>query len=300
MQSCILLRSLMLATVACLALSGSRAGAAPWNVVSCDPSGEPRWQAFAQAVRTARPDSSLYTPRPFPATDPQVIADFLYHFRHLHKAKNSRGFAPLPMPKDERVVESIVNERVSYNVVRVENWTQMRCGWQHKQDFYYLVQVFEVASGVELTRATLDYTGLFVSAINMPASVPGPVEALARRLLPSAATAMDEVNRDFGVQGVDPEYVATFGTIDCDMAFPCLAFHESGLSYVVYRHELFEVSASGPRLVRGKDVGTLATNEKLLPTLAPDERLISLGGPVWTVARKATAAQIRHGLSNFR
>jgi hypothetical protein len=52
--------------------------------------------------------------------------------------------------------------------------------------------------------------------------------------------------------------------------------------------------------MQGKDIGTLATNARLLPTLTPDERLISLGGPVWTVARKASATQIRHGLSNFR
>jgi len=52
--------------------------------------------------------------------------------------------------------------------------------------------------------------------------------------------------------------------------------------------------------MRGKDVGTMATNKELLPTLTANERLISLGGPIWTVARKASAAQIRHGLSNFQ
>jgi hypothetical protein len=110
---------------------------------------------------------------------------------------------------------------------------------------------------------------------------------------------VEEANKDFGIQGVDPEYVATFGSIDCDMAFPCLAFHEHGLSYVLYHRELFEVSARGPRLMRGKEVGTLQKNQETLATLTADERLVSLGGPIWTVARKASAVQVRHGLSNF-
>jgi hypothetical protein len=135
--------------------------------------------------------------------------------------------------------------------------------------------------------------------MNLPASVPGPVEPSARRLT-VAATAIDRINQEFGIEGEDPEYVTTYGTIDCDFVFPCLAFHEHGLSYVVYRHEIFEVSVKGPKLLQGKDVGTLATNEKLLPTLAQDERLISLGGRIWTVARKISAAQVRHGWSSFR
>jgi len=294
-----ILGTLLPCLVACFAFPAGLT-ALPWNLASCDPSGEPRWHAFEQEVRAVKPGATLYVPKPYPTTDAQVIADFLYHFRSLRKAKNSERLAALPLPNDKRVVEGIDQERVSYHVVRVENWTQMRCGWQHKQDFYYVVQVLDVASGEELTRAALDYSGLFVTSINMPTSVPGPVEPSARRLLPAPATAMDEVNREFGLQGVDPEYFAAFGTIDCDFIFPCLAFHEHGLSYVVYRHELFEVSTGGPKLMRGKDVGTRATNEALLSTLAPDERLISLGGPVWTVARKASAAQVRHGFTNFR
>jgi len=273
--------------------------ALPWSLASCDASGEPRWHAFEQEVRASKPGGTLYVPKPYPTADRQVIADFLYHFRVLHKGKDSDHLAALPLPSDERVVEGIANERVSYQVTRVENWTQMRCGWQHKQDFYYLVQVFEVTTGEEITRAALDYSGLFVTSINMPASVPGPVEPSARRPLPPPTIAMDEVNREFGLQGVDPEYVASFGTVDCNITFPCLAFHEGGLSYVVFHHELFEVSSHGPKLMSGKDVGTLATNKVLFPTLTADERVISLGGPVWTIARKASAAQIRHGLSNF-
>jgi len=190
--------------VACFVFPAALA-ALPWSLASCDASGEPRWHAFEQEVRASTPGGTLYVPKPYPTADRQVIADFLYHFRVLHKAKNSDRLAALPLPSDGRVVESIESERVSYRVTRVENWTQMRCGWHHKQDFYYIVQVFEVATGEEITRAALDYSGLFVTSINMPASVPGPVEPSARRLLPAPATAMNEINREFGLQGVDPD-----------------------------------------------------------------------------------------------
>jgi hypothetical protein len=247
-----------------------RLSALSWNLMACDTAGEPRWHDFEQAVRHAKPSSTLYTPKPFPTSDAAVIADFLYRFREIHRARDLRRIVPLSIPNDERVVNDILSERVAYRVTRVENWTQMRCGWQHKQDFYYLVQVFEPGVSVEITRAVIDYSGLFVSSINVP--VPGPVEPSARRLLPTPAAAVEEANKDFGIQGVDPEYVATFGSIDCDMAFPCLAFHEHGLSYVLYHRELFEVSARGPRLMRGKEVGTLQKNQETLATLTADER----------------------------
>jgi len=285
--------SLMLVAVA-LAFS-ERLGATPWNLMSCDSSGEARWHSFEQAVRMAKPGSTLYVPKPYPAGDQEVIADYLDQWASLHrKAQNPRN---LP-PHEEEVSKAIRGGQLSYHVMRVENWTGMRCGWQHKRDFYYLVRAFE-SGGTEITRALIADSGHLVTWMNLPASVPGPVEPSAR-LLAAAPTAIDQINQDFGIQGTDPEYVTTYGTIDCDFVFPCLAFHEHGLSYVVYRHEVFEVSVRGPKLVQGRDVGTLATNAKLLPTLAGDERLISLGGFAWTVARKASPAQIRHGYSNFR
>jgi hypothetical protein len=286
------LGSLLLAvTAACVARP---LAASSWDLVSCDPSGEPRWRDFENAVRMAKPGSTLYVPKPYPTTDQDVVADYLFQFTALHqKAQDPKN---LP-PHEDQTLRAIRSGKVSYQVMRVENWTGMRCGWQHKRDFYHLVRAF--GSGIEITRALIADSGHLVTWMNLPASVPGPVEPSAR-VLTAATAAAEQINREFGIEGVDPEYVTTYGTIDCDFVFPCLAFHEHGLSYVVYRHEIFEVSPKGPKLMGGKDVGTLAANEKLLPTLNADERLISLGGRAWSVARKASAAQIRHGLSSFR
>jgi hypothetical protein len=43
----------------------------------------------------------------------------------------------------------------------------------------------------------------------------------------------------------------------------------------------------------------LDKNQEELNQLTSDERLVSLGGVHWTVARKVKAAQVRHGLSAF-
>jgi hypothetical protein len=282
--------------LALLCLAGG-AAATPWSLTSCDPAGEPRWHAFEQEVRTARPGSTLYVPKPYPKTDVQVVADYLAQYRSLHfetKASNQ-------LPANEgRLIDGIRNQTLTYQVMRMENWTQMRCGNQHKQDHYNVIRVFDAASGVEISRAVAEESGLLVTWMNLPTTAPGPaVEPLARDL-PTPDAAMAQVNTEFGLQGADPEWVATWGTLPCSFIFPCLAFHQNGLSYLFSHHEVFEVSVNGPELISGRDVGTSVTNEKLLPTLTSDERLVSLGGPAWTIARKASPEQIRRGISNFR
>ena len=291
-----ILGSLLSLTAACF-ICPERLAASSWDLVSCDPSGEPGWRAFERDVRAAKPGSTLYVPKPYPMTDQEVIADYLDQFHSLHRVAQDPKNMP---PNEERTIKEIRNGSVSYQVTRIEDWSGMRCGVQHKRDFYYMVRAFEIESGLEITRALIADSGHLTTWMNLPASAPGQGVEPSARLLPAAATAIDQINREFGIQGMDPEYVTTYGTIDCHSLFPCLAFHEHGLSYVVYRHELFEISLRGPKLMNGKDVGTWEMNAKLLPTLTPDERLISLGGPIWTIARKASAAQIRHGLSNFR
>ncbi len=173
----------------------------------------------------------------------------------------------------------------------------MRCAWQHNEAFFFVVQVIDSANGTEISRAVVAESGLFVSSINLPVS--DAVEPSANRILPTPQIAMKEIDQALGLDGINPQYIATFGTISCDMAFPCLAFHQGSSSYMLYHRELWEVSPRGPHLTRGKEVGTLDRNQAELNKLTSDERLVSLGGVHWTVARKVNAAQVRHGLSAF-
>lgn len=257
--------------------------AEPWSLVGCPPEGEARWQAFEHAVRTAKPGSTVYVPKPYPETPRQVIADYLYQYKSLHRER--RGASGLPA-NEAPVVDGIMNQTVTFQVLRVANWTSMRCGTEKRRDFYYLVRVFDVASGVELTRAVIDQSGLFFMFSNLPEDKRAePAEAQLRRL-PEPAEAMARASARFKIQGRSPQYVTTYGTIDCDFADPCLAFQHGGSSYILSNDALFEVSAGGPKLTAGKDVGDPEKNAAILRSLDPASRLVSLGGPAWTIARQ--------------
>jgi hypothetical protein len=285
-------RILLLSLVASAAVLSWPAAlrAEPWGLVSCPPEGEARWQAFEQAVRTAHPGSRVYVPKPYPVTSIQVIADYLYQYKSLQRDRRD----PKTLNADEvPVLDGIMNSTVTYEVLRVENWTTMRCGTEKRRDSYYLVRVFDAASGIELTRAVIDYSGLFFVLVNMREDQRAENPALQRGRLPPPADAMAQADARFNIQGELPEYVTTYGSIHCHFAYPCLAFQQGGRSYILFQDEIFEIPAAGRRLTNGKNVGTPETNAALFATLAADEKLISLGGPAWTIAHKVDPRDLR-------
>src|ERR1700730_11599429 len=287
MRSRIIFSTLLVAAIALC--SAAALAAEPWSLVGCPSQGEARWQAFEHAVRTATPGSRVYVPKPYPVTPRQVIADYLYQYKSLQRDRRD----PRTLPANEApVVAGIMNSTVSYEVLRVENWTTMRCGTEKRRDFYYLVRVLDVASGVELTRAVIDHSGLFFMLSNMREDQRAEPPDQQRGRLPTPAEAVSRINARVNIRGESPQYVPTYGSIDCDFAFPCLAFRQAGRSYVVHKDEIFEVPINGKRLTNGKDVGTPETNSAVLARLSPEERLISLGGAVWTIARKVDPAAL--------
>jgi hypothetical protein len=43
-----------------------------WQAGGCSAALEPELQAYEQSVRSAKPDASIYAPKPFPKTEDQV------------------------------------------------------------------------------------------------------------------------------------------------------------------------------------------------------------------------------------
>ena len=72
------------------------ASAQPWSLVDCGPEGGRGWSQFEKAVRTATPGSTVYTPKPYPQSDRDVVEDFLYHYRDVYGQGASRS-ARLPL-----------------------------------------------------------------------------------------------------------------------------------------------------------------------------------------------------------
>jgi hypothetical protein len=271
----------------------------PWSLVSCDPSGEAGWRDFEHAMRTAKPGSTVYVPFPFPQTDDQVVRDYLDQYWSLARR------IVASQPNESQVMAALSAGKVTFQVMRIENWTVTRCRKEQKRDFYNLVRVFEPGvGGTELTRAVINDSGLLVTWNNLPASVPGPVASQSRTLRPAAAV-IAELNSALGLAAVDPEYVVTSGSpplTSCGFTHPCLAFHNAGLSYVLFDDQIFEVSASDRRLAVAKNLGLgiAQAEERLLPSLAPDESLVSLGGPAVAIARQVDPAIVRSKKSAFR
>jgi hypothetical protein len=284
--SCLLVIATTLSTTAV-------AVAEPWSLGTCNPAGQANWNAFEQTVRKAKPGSVYYVPKPFPTTDNDVIADYLSQYKSLHR----EALPTSALPANEKtVLDGILGSTVSFAVKRVENWTPMRCALDKKRDFYYLVQVFDAASGQELTRVVLDNSGLFFLISNNNTNdraAQRDTNLHKRAPLPEVQQAMAEANAQFGIVGQSPELVTTFGTIDCYFAEPCLAFRLGLEAYVLFKGDLYAVPASGKRLVQGKDVGLPRQNELLQSSLQPTERYLSLGGPTWTVAHKVDAKSLR-------
>ena len=200
-------------------------------------------------------------------------------------------------PNEARVLADLAGGKATYQVLRVENWTVSRCHQDQKRDFYQLVRVFE-PGGVEVTRAVINDSGLLTTWNNLPASVPGPVASQARTL-PPASAAMAQLNGQLGIQGDSPEYVAAGGALNCLATHPCLAFRRGGLSYIASGEQIFEVSASGPQLLLGRDVGAPG-EAAVLRGLRTGERLVSLGGKRFTIARQVEPTMVRQGLTAFR
>lgn len=285
-------RVLFLALSLLIALA-LRSMAEPWGLgVDCAPEDQPKYDHFEQAVRQASPGSTVYVPKPYPATDPQVIEDFLYQYKSLHR----EGADPQSLPKGELpLLDGIMNGTVTFAVQRAANWTPGRCGREERSDFFYLVRVIDAASGAEISRVTLRASGLWSSKSNSTSGAP---------LLPlqDPAVAMQGVAAAYGIQGESPQYVISLGSIYCPWSAPCLAFRQGTDAYIFHSRQLaetasglFKIAGAAPRFVLepGERIES-AHQAGRLPALRADgtERLFYLGGTTWTIARQVVSSPL--------
>jgi hypothetical protein len=265
-----------------LLFAGSvRSMAAPWNPgEGCSPEDQLKYAQFEQAVRTASPGSTVYVPKPYPTTDPQVIQDFLYQYKSLHREKAD----PKRLPQGElALLNGIRDSTVTFILERVADWTPGHCGKEQKNDFLYLIRVFDAASGAEISRVTLRTSGLWSSKSNASSSAPFAP-------LPPPEVATRQVAAAYGIQGEDPQHFVSLGSIYCPWSAPCLAFRQGKDTYVFHRADgLFRIAGTEPRFVLkpGEPIEA-AHQEGILLALRADgtERLFHLGGTTWTIARK--------------
>ena len=254
-----------------------------WNLVECPPEVVQTWALPDQALRAAKPGSPLYLPRPFPKGKEEVLADYVYEFQRLLKDMRAAS-----LPKGAAaVLDGIRQGTLRYDVLRIVNWSPTRCVKARRLDVYHLIRVIDGRSGLEITRSVLDESGhLGVISSTMEDERGDSLQRQATRLRP-AEEEMRSVASRFKVMGEAPQYVTTFGSLRCPTVTPCLAFRGGGHVYLdSYQGEPFEIDPKGRRWEMGKDVGTPEMNAPILKSIGPEGRLVSLGGKVFTTARR--------------
>jgi hypothetical protein len=261
-----------------------------WTLVECPPEVVQTWKLPDQDLRDAKPGSSLYLPRLFPKGKEEVLADYTYEFQRLLK---DMWAASLPKGA-AAVLEGIRQGTLRYDVLRIVNWSPTRCVKARRLDVYHLIRVIDGRSGLEITRSVLDESGhLGVISSTMEDERGDSLQRQATRLRPPEEEMRSAASR-FKIRGEAPQYVTTFGSLRCPNVTPCLAFRGGGHVYLVsYQGELFEIDPQGRRWEMGRDVGTPEMNEPVLKSLGPEGRLVSLGGKVFTAARRVVAAALR-------
>jgi hypothetical protein len=232
------------------------------------------WKAFAKKVHSAEPGSTLYVPHPFPQADQQVIDDFLYQHQ---EAFGDMPFDQLAAP-ERRFFSAVRSKTVRFEVLRIENWSPLRCGPERQRSFYFLVRVIEKDGGAEIARAALEDSGLLVKIVNKPED---------RHLPPLAGfeASAKLALRKTGVQGRDLQYVTTWGNLRCDTLAPCVVSRSGSTMLLVKGSEVYRLDPGRKRFSFARDLGAPGAMSNVARDLGTrGEKLVSLGQDVFAAA----------------
>lgn len=256
---------------------------ASWTLVPCDRTHAAQWQAHERTVRRAQPGSLHYRPKPFPKNSEELIEDFLYEYHRIFDN-------PAEVPADmRRIYDGIQQNTLRFEVVRVENWTPLRCGKREESPFDYLIRIFSVVDGVELARMTVSDSG-YIRDMSVA------TEKQPHHSWPVLNDVLARVRSDVGIQGTIPQYVLLVGWPRmCDYGAPCVAFRWGADTYIMsYRRELFLIPAAARRLSTERELKNPDKSVAIAALgLKPSEGIISLGGTVFAVARRVEPKQDR-------
>ncbi len=241
----------------------------PWSLEPCATTG-PAASArakYAAAVRAAAPDTPLYTPHPFPTTPQEVFEDFVvYHMNAFRDTPNTE----IP-PEQLRLLTALETNQVRYEVVKVEDWTPLRCGSRKARETWSVLRIFDTSTGDELVRATVDNVG-HVGKLRLR-----PVDG-------SLAPMMDLSTATASVRAVAPgardaEYVTTWGLPGCDEVTPCVAMRNGPRVYLVDGRTgaLFLLTSPSKRLSFRNDLSRARRADTLRGVAQAGARLMSLG-----------------------
>lgn len=267
-----------------LATWAAMAAAQPWIPSDCKAQHEGRRNEFARKMRQAQPGSQIYAPKPFPKNDAEVIEDFKYGYGLMYK-----GMPPEQIPQEDwPLYAGLQKKTLSFRIVRVENWAPDRCSPDQQRDFYYLLHITD--AGQEVARAIVNQSGL-LGGWGPPPDAPELQVAPGRALAaPGLEEALSQVRARFGIKGSRAQYVTTWGTPQCALPLPCVAFQAGGKSYLFLNGELAELTLRGysraqmeATRTRRFEISSAVDTEK--------EWLVSLADDRWVLATRLQPAR---------
>jgi len=173
---------------------------------------------------------------------------------------------------------------LSFRIVRVENWAPDRCSSGQPRDFYYLLHISDATTGQEIARAIVNQSG-FLGGWGAPPDPADfentPFHSLAA---PRLDRALEQVRSRFGINGTRAQYVTTWGTPQCALPVPCVAFQAGGKSYLFRDDQLVELTLSrgytrsqmeATRTRRFEISSAIDTNKEWLVSIAEDRWVLA-------------------------
>jgi hypothetical protein len=275
------MRCLILAAIASVLLLDRGASAQPWRPSSCKGRFDKSWKSFAKSMGEAKPGSPIYAPKPFPKDQAEVMEDFRYAYSQMWKRTR---WTDLPL-EERALFKAVQNDTLGFRVERVENWTPTNCLAEHQKDFFFLLYVTDTASGDEVGRFVINQNGLASGWAVPPSEKDFRAAAFKAARAPRLAEAVARIKARFGIQGMRPQYVATYGTLECPIVAPCVAVQSGKKSYLLKGAELFELNALSPTHSLA-EMNDPALQAGVRQSLAVREALVSLGAERWAVVTK--------------
>ena len=237
-----------------------------WSLGECSAELSQRRADFKKRLLTAQPGDPLFLPHPFPTTPDHAVEDFVYAHRKVIESQGRQA-----RPNDVRFFETIDSGNAHFVVSRVSTWTMRRCQEHQQVESYFLIQVFDERSGLEITRAAIDDSGRifqFVHRPDDPALGEFTMSELPKLVAPSS---LAEVR--------DAQYVEVTGpSLRCPALKPCVAFKSGAESYLSVGGRTLRLLPEDTISFRDK-LGNPATRDAYLLSLEErPEVLVSLGG----------------------
>ena len=247
---------------------------AGWSLATCDSPEVEAGRAVGDArIRGAAPGTNLWVPHPFSTVEAEIVENVL--------ARHREAFSDLPdtdlSSEDARLFQLSRKRALRTELVRVADWTPVRCDKSERRNAYWLIRFFDTRSNKEVTRVLARESGLISRVVHTTSeyTLP-PLPAL--RVPKEFAAELSEVNSS------SVQYVSTWGPDECDPLAPCVAWRlDTGVA-LLKGQRLFIVSDHSDRFSGRDDLSNLRTAAVAARVRAQGKELVSLGGDLFAAA----------------